>query len=115
MAELWQEEATRMGGAAFAQVMTEMVAGQRALIIEVAALKARDAAAEEAIAKVLGGFPAGDTEGHRRYHESEIEWRQLRNKMMREALIHVAKVGSLAGLVWIAYAAWNALKISVKQ
>jgi len=65
--------------------------------------------------KILLAFPSGDTEGHRRYHESVIEWRDLRNKMVREALIKVAQGGALAGAGWVAVALWQALKITVKQ
>lgn len=115
MNELWQQEAQRIGGPAFAQVLTEMRDAQQQLVAEVAALKDRDAAAEGAITRLLSGFPGGDFEGHRRYHEAVIEWRELRNKLVREALIKVAQAGALAGCGWLALALWNAFKISVKQ
>lgn len=59
------------------------------------------------------GFPGGDPDSHRRYHESIIEWRELRNKMVREALIQAAKVGGVGALGWFAYAAWTALKMEI--
>jgi len=65
--------------------------------------------------KVLQAFPAGDTDGHRRYHESVIEWRELRNKMVREAFINIAKVGALAGAGILIGVCWKALKISITQ
>lgn len=65
--------------------------------------------------QLLKAFPGGDTDGHRRYHESVIEWRELRNKMVREALIKVAQGGALAGAGWVALAMWQAFKITVKQ
>lgn len=65
--------------------------------------------------QVLSAFPAGDTDGHRRYHESIIEWRELRNKMVREAMVKVAQAGTLAACGWLALAIWKALKISVTQ
>ena len=65
--------------------------------------------------RIIAGFPGGDPESHRRYHETVIEWRELRNKMVREALIHAAKVGGLAGACWIAYAVWMALKMEIMK
>jgi hypothetical protein len=65
--------------------------------------------------QVLSAFPAGDTDGHRRYHESVIEWRELRNKLVREALIKVAQAGSVAAFGWVALAIWQSLKLTVKQ
>jgi hypothetical protein len=65
--------------------------------------------------QILQAFPAGDIDGHRRYHESVIEWRELRNKMVREALIHAAKASTLGALGWLAYAVWQSVKISIKQ
>lgn len=64
---------------------------------------------------VLSGFPDNDPEAHRRYHESIIEWRELRNKMVKEALIKMAGAGALGGVGWLAYAIWQAFRISVKQ
>lgn len=65
--------------------------------------------------QVLSAFPAGDTDGHRRYHEAVIEWRELRNKLVREALIKVAQAGSLAAFGWVALAIWQSFKLTVKQ
>lgn len=73
---------------------------------------ARNTAATERLAQA---FPGGDVDGHRRYHESVIEWRELRNKMVREALIKVAQAGALAGAGWVLVAIWNAFKFTVKQ
>jgi hypothetical protein len=65
--------------------------------------------------QLLQAFPSGDIDGHRRYHESVIEWRELRNKMVREALIHAAKAGSLGAMGWLAYAVWQSFIITVRQ
>lgn len=65
--------------------------------------------------QILQAFPAGDIDGHRRYHESVIEWRELRNKMVREALIKVAQAGSVAAFGWLALAIWQSFKLTVKQ
>jgi hypothetical protein len=106
--EEWQKEAARLGGASLAQVLTEMRDAQRQMILVVEGLKASDD-------KIMAGFPAGDFDGHRRYHESVIEWRELRNKLVREALIKAVQAGALAGAGWVALAIWQAVKISVKQ
>lgn len=66
----------------------------------------------EEVAAIRSGFPDGDPDSHRRYHESIIEWRELRNKMVREALTHAAKVGFWAAGAWILYAIWLAIKLS---
>ena len=63
--------------------------------------------------KLMTAFPGSDTDGHRRYHEGVIEWQELRNKLVREALIKVAQGGALAGAGWVALAIWQAFKITV--
>lgn len=111
----WQDEANRMGGSALVALLSEISANQRALIEAVDELRKQDTAAATTIEKLLGGFPGADIEGHRRYHESVIEWRELRNKLVREALIKVSQAGALAGAGWLVLAMWKAFKISVMQ
>jgi hypothetical protein len=115
MSELWQQEAARIGGAALAQVLTEMRDAQRQMIVVVEGVKTRDTEDRAAIDKLLTGFPGGDFDGHRRYHEAVIEWRELRNRLVREALIKVAQGSSLAAFGWIALAIWQSFKLTVKQ
>lgn len=67
------------------------------------------------VRELRDGFPNGDTVSHRRYHESLIEWRETRTKLVREALMTAAKAGGLAGLSWVAYAIWIALKMEVTR
>lgn len=64
---------------------------------------------------ILAGFPGGDPDSHRRYHESVIEWRELRNQMVRSALLQAAKVGGLGAIGWIAYALWQAFKMELMK
>jgi hypothetical protein len=115
MQELWQKEAEQMGGPELARVLTEMRDAQRQLIIVVEGLKQRDIEDRAVIDKLITGFPAGDTESHRRYHEAVIEWRELRNKLVREALIKVTQAGALAAFGWLALAIWQSFKLTVKQ
>jgi hypothetical protein len=113
--ELWQMEAERMGGPALA----EMLGGMHELHLEngrkIDAIIERNQQADAAMAKLVAGFPDGDAEAHRRYHEAVIERIELRNKIIREALIKVAGSGALAGLGWLAYAIWQAFIASVHK
>jgi hypothetical protein len=113
--ELWQMEAERIGGPAIA----EMLKGMHELHLEngrkIDAIIERNVLADEAIAKLLRGFPDGDAEAHRRYHEAVIERIELRNKIIREALVKVAGSGFLAGAAWLAYAAWQAFLANVHK
>ena len=61
------------------------------------------------------GFPDGDPDAHRRYHESVIEWRETRNMLVKAALTHAAKVGGVAGAGWVLYALWMALKMEITR
>lgn len=100
-------EAERMGGMALA----EMLGGMHELQIEngrkIDAIIERNQQADARIAKLVAGFPDGDADAHRRYHEAIIERIELRNKIVREALIKVAGSGFLAGAAWLAYAIWQ--------
>ncbi len=60
--------------------------------------------------QILGAFPAQDTDGHRRYHESQIERIELRNRMIRECLVLCAKTGGLGGVAWLFHAIWISFK-----
>lgn len=61
------------------------------------------------------GFPNGDPDSHRRYHESVIEWRETRNQMIKAALMHAAKVGGFAGAGWVLYALWITFKMEITR
>lgn len=70
---------------------------------------------QQDVTSISRGFPDGDPDSHRRYHESVIEWRELRNKMVRDALVHAAKVGGIGAACWVAYAVWTAFKMEVMR
>lgn len=82
---------------------------------ELAATRAELAANTRKTDQLLAAFPDGNIDGHRRYHESVIEWRELRNKIARESLIKAASAGAVGGLGWVAYALWKSFLITVKQ
>ncbi len=99
--ELWQMEAEKAGGPALAEVLTEMRDKQDGILQKLDALSR--------------GFPAGDYEGHRRYHEAVIERMELRNRLVREALTKVVQAGTLAAFGWIAVAMWNYFKLNINH
>jgi hypothetical protein len=60
------------------------------------------------MALILNAFPGEDVDGHRRYHQAVIDWLELRNKTIREALIKAGEVGFIAAMGWILYALYIA-------
>ena len=97
------------------RLLAEVRDNQLDLMATVEALSAKVSRQEVSTARLLSGFPADDVEGHRRYHESVIEWRELRNKLVREALVKVASAGALAAFGWLALAIWQSFKITVAR
>ena len=63
----------------------------------------------------VSAFPARDVDGHRRYHESVIEWSELRNKMVREAMMKCAGATGVAALGWLLYAIWVTFKMEIQK
>lgn len=57
----------------------------------------------ELFKKLMSAFPNGDTAGHERYHRATIEWIELRNRTVKEALIKATEVGFIAALGWMLY------------
>lgn len=104
-----------MGGQSLVQLLSEMRDNQLDLMATVESMTAKVTQLDETNKRLLSGFPADDVDGHRRYHESVIEWRELRNKMVREALAKVASAGALAAFGWLALALWKSFRLSVTQ
>lgn len=94
-------QAEKTGGPELAAVLTELRDGQRDILQRVDALSR--------------GFPAGDYDGHRRYHEAVIERMELRNKLVREALTKAVQATTIGALGWVAVAMWNYFKLNVNQ
>jgi hypothetical protein len=113
--ELWQIEAERVGGAALVEVLSQMRATQVDIVVRLENIEKREGRLDALLEKIVHSFPDGDMESHRRYHQSIIEWRELRNKIVREALIKAAGTSAIGGGVWLLYAIWQAFKLSVKQ
>lgn len=58
---------------------------------------------DERMARMEAGFPGGDPDGHRRYHEMMIEEMEDKKKLRRELMAHVIKSSTwaaLGGVVW---------------
>jgi hypothetical protein len=53
-------------------------------------------------------FPAGDADGHRRYHEETISALEARSKFWKQMLFEVTKYGLFGVLGWLAYTVWVA-------
>lgn len=115
MNHLWQQEAERMGGQKLVALLTEMRDSQLDMRADLEQMTQKMGGLQAASERLLSGFPADDVDGHRRYHESVIEWRELRNKLVREALAKMLGAGMLAGCGWLLVAVWDALKISVTR
>lgn len=106
--EFWQSEAEKAGGPMLVAVLEDM----RAKIDELVDGSARR---DQAIEKLLSAFPGGDAEAHRRYHQAYIERMELRNRLIREALVAMAKAGAVGGVGWLLYAIWQAFLSQVHK
>ncbi|MGB9107482.1 MAG: hypothetical protein WCC39_02225, partial [Telluria sp.] len=94
MSHLWQQEAERMGGQPLVALLTEMRDNQLDMRADVEQLSQKVGCLQAGNERLLSGFPADDVDGHRRYHQSVIERRELVNKMLRETLVAIAKTGT---------------------
>ena len=115
MPQLWMQEAARAGGPGLVQVLAELRDGQLEIMANFDNLNAKVAQLEASTTRLLSGFPADDVDGHRRYHESVIEWRELRNKLVRETLMKLAQAGTVATFGWLALAIWQSFKVTVTK
>ena len=104
-----------MGGQPLVALLTEMRDNQLDLRADVEQLSNKFGTLQGVNERLLSGFPAEDVDGHRRYHESVIEWRELRNKLVREALIKIASAGALGAAGWLLLAIWQSFKITVQR
>lgn len=96
-------------------LLREILDAQREMVERISQVE-RDS--EETLARVnalMLGFPGGDMDGHRRYHEGVIEWQALRNRLVLSALEKMAGAGALAGFGWLLYAIWITVRMEVKK
>lgn len=104
-----------MGGQPLVALLTEMRDNQLDMRTDVEQLSQKVSQLQAANERLLSGFPADDVDGHRRYHESVIEWRELRNKLVRDLLMKAAQATFMGALGFLALAAWKAFQISVTK
>lgn len=115
MNQLWQQEAERMGGQPLVALLTEMRDNQLDMRADFEQLSEKVDDVKSANERLLSGFPAADVDGHRRYHQSVIERRELVNKMLRETLVAIAKTGVMGTLGLLVAAAWKYFVMSVAK
>jgi len=60
--------------------------------------------------EVLKGFPAGDPDGHRRYHEEVMQQMAERRRLRQELLTHLLKAASWPALVGVFIVLWKYAK-----
>lgn len=53
------------------------------------------------------GFPEGDAEGHRRYHEEVMQAMADRRRLRQELTTHLLKTSSWAALAGVLWALWE--------
>lgn len=59
------------------------------------------------IAAIADGFPDGDPDGHRRYHEAEIKRIERRADFWQKMRLELAKWGLIGFIGWAAVALWQ--------
>lgn len=82
---------------------------------QISAMRDAQRSLKDEVQNLARGFPDGDPDSHRRYHETVIEWRELRNRIVRDALAKAGTVGFFAGAGWVLYALWTAIKMEVMR
>lgn len=104
-----------MGGQPLVDLLTQMRDNQLDMRADFEQLSGKVDNLQTANERLLSGFPADDVDGHRRYHQSVIERRELVNKMLRETLVAIAKTGVLGTLGLLVAAAWKYFLLSVSK
>ena len=59
------------------------------------------------IAAIAAGFPDGDPDGHRRYHEAEIKRIEARAEFWKKLRLSVTQWGLLGFLGWALVSLWH--------
>lgn len=62
---------------------------------------------------VLKGFPQGDPDGHRRYHEEVIQKMADNRKLRQELVVHLAKTSSWLAFVGVLTALYQHFKAQI--
>lgn len=59
------------------------------------------------IAAIAAGFPDGDPDGHRRYHEAEIKRIEARAEFWSKLRLSVTQWGLVGFIGWVLVSLWN--------
>ena len=108
MDKLWQQHLLQVGGQPLLDILTEVYDMQVRHSRQIEDVQRN-------VALLATGFPDGDIEGHRRYHESIIKWHELRNQILRAALEKVVQAGVFAGFVFFGKLLWDWFMLEVKK
>ena len=91
----WREEARKAGGEALVGMLDYLRDGQDAVLEMLQKMQDRHEEFEDKLTKLYGGFPRGDTDGHRRAHELMIEALEEKRRL-RIAI----QEKTIPGLIW---------------
>jgi len=108
MDKLWQQQLLQIGGQPLLDVMMAIHDRQVEQAGKIENI-------EKIVVALARGFPDNDIEGHRRYHESLINWHNLRNQVLRTALEKVVQAGVFAGFVFFGKLLWDWFMLEVKK
>jgi len=65
--------------------------------------------------QILKGFPAGDPDGHRRYHEEVMQQLAERRQLRHELLTHLLKAASWPALAGVCFVLWKYFKAQINS
>lgn len=101
---LWQEEHAKLNGTSAVELLRDILAEQHKT-------NERIVQSEQTIATLIKeAFPGGDTDGHRRYHETQME-RVAELRRLRAAIVEKSLSGMVwAGLIVLGLALWGYFK-----
>jgi hypothetical protein len=88
---------------------------QTKVLEELAALRTELAENTRKTDLILKGFPDGDPDGHRRYHEEVIQQMADRRKLRQELLTHLLKASSWPALFGVCYVLWKYFKTQINS
>lgn len=94
MKQLFQHEIANTGE--LAPLLNGMLDAQQKILDRVEVAEMRINGHDERIGELADAFPAGDTEGHRRYHQTMIEMLEERRRL-RVAI----QEKTVSGMVWV--------------
>lgn len=107
--DLWQREVAKLGGEELVNLITEIRDGQATIVDRLDKMDERHKKSDEAVESLRAAFPTGDTDGHRRYHQTMIE--MLAEKRRLRVAIQEKTISALIWslIVGASIVAWKGL------